>query len=163
MRCEAPFEPLLLNEGNGAAENRGVVPGQVNALSTLHTDERRSLRDAQQRLILLRAARCTAHWQFEDRGGYDHKKFYCSSAPSNSSICRTLSPMTDAVAKRPQRRLVEEPRPRAQAISRAHQCPIQLVWISSRIPSAHPIFKLWALLGVGAAVNALPGLRRSRR
>ena len=108
MRCEAPFEPLLLNEGNGAAENRGVVAGQVSALSTLHTDERRSLRDAQQRLILLRAARCTAHWQFEDRGGYDHKKFYCSSAPSNSSICRTLSPMTGAVAKRPQRRLVEE-------------------------------------------------------
>ena len=61
MRCEAPFEPLLLNEGNGAAENRGVVAGQVNALSTLHTDERRSLRDAQQRLILLRAARCTQH------------------------------------------------------------------------------------------------------
>jgi hypothetical protein len=76
-RCVGPFEPLLLNKGNGAAENRRVVVGQVNALSTLHTDERRSLRDAQQRLILLRAARCTAHRQFEDRACFDHKKFYC--------------------------------------------------------------------------------------
>jgi hypothetical protein len=100
------FELLLLNEGNGAAENRGVIAGQVNALSTFHTDERRSAGDPQQRLILLRAARYTAHRQFEDRACFDHEKFStASSARGGRSICRVPCPMTDAVAEKPQKKV----------------------------------------------------------
>jgi hypothetical protein len=67
---------LLLNERNGAAEYLRVVVRQVNALPTFHTDKTISLRDAQQRLILLGTARWTAHRQFEDRTCVDHGEIH---------------------------------------------------------------------------------------
>jgi hypothetical protein len=81
---------LLLNERNGAAEYLRVVVRQVNALPTFHTDKTISLRDAQQRLILLGTARWTAHRQFEDRTCVDHaeihrRKPYLTTARSRLS------------------------------------------------------------------------------
>ena len=70
---------LPFNEGYGAAEYRRVISRQVNALPTFHTDDRLRLRDAQQRLILFRAAR-TAHRQFEDCARIDHAEIFTAGS-----------------------------------------------------------------------------------
>jgi len=67
MTTKADYFALFLNESHGAVKYLRIVARQVDSLLTFHADERISLRDAQQRLILLRTARCTAHWQVEDR------------------------------------------------------------------------------------------------